>query len=129
MRVKQITGMPDTNRNGGTHSFRLVDDYPNQLNKTISDNLYIAYSSDENTALNDAPMHTTDSKQEDALLTMRVSIFSSTLMMMKRILLRIWYFTKNTLFFIWAVSKFMYSALEFMVLFVKFLFTQKHWTN
>jgi hypothetical protein len=129
MRVKQITGMPDINHCRGTRSFRLVDDYPKQLNKTLSNSLYIAYSSDSNTHLNEPPRQATNGKQEDALLTMRVSILNTTLMTMKRMLLRIWSFTKNTLFFIWAVFKFMYAALEFMALFTKFLFTQKHWTN
>ena len=129
MRVKQITGTPDINQNRGTSSFRFVDDHSDRLKKTISNSLYIAYSSKLQTPLNDAPRQATNGKQDDALLTMRVSIFNTTLMMMKRILLRIWSFTQNTLFFIWAVFKFMYSALEFIVLFIKFLFTQKHWSN
>lgn len=129
MRVKQITGMPDINHCRGTRSFRMVDNYPNPLNKTLSDSLYIAYSADLRTPLNEEPRQAANSKQEDTLLTMRVSILNTTLMTMKRILLRIWSFTKNTLFFMWAVFRFMYSALEFMVLFIKFLFTQKHWTN
>jgi len=129
MRVKQITGMPDINHCRGTRSFRLVDDYPTPLNKTLSNSLYIAYSADLKTPLIEEPRQAADVQQEDTLLTMRVSILNTTLMMMKRMLLRIWAFTKNTLFFIWAVFRFMYSALEFMVLFIKFLFTQKHWSN
>jgi hypothetical protein len=129
MRVKQITGMPMINHNIGARSLRLVDDYPTQLNKTISDGLYdsINYSPGLYVQHRQEPQQ--DVKKDDALLTMRTSLFNTALMMMKRILLRIWQFTKSTVFFVWAVFRFMYSALEFMVLFIKFLFTQKHWSN
>ncbi|WCT11892.1 hypothetical protein [Mucilaginibacter jinjuensis] len=129
MRVKQITGMPLINHNRGPRSLRLVDNYPNQLNKTISDNIYDSINYPRALQVQYRQELQQDVKKDDALLTMRTSIFNTTLMMMKRILLRIWSFTKSTVFFIWAVFRFMYSALEFMVLFVKFLFTQKHWSN
>lgn len=127
MRVKQITGMPMISDNKGSRSLRLVDNYPNQLNKTIANSIY--------DSINYSPGLYVQHRQEpqqmkaDALLTMRTSIFNTALIIMKRILLRIWAFTKSTVFFVWAVFRFMYSALEFMVLFIKFLFTQKHWSN
>ncbi|OKS88473.1 hypothetical protein RG47T_3940 [Mucilaginibacter polytrichastri] len=117
--------MPDVNYNSGIRSFHLVDNYPTQLNKTISNSLYIAYSSKSQEYHQTARIQVT----ANTLLTMRLSIFNTTLMMMKRMLMRIWLFTRNTLFFVSAVLRFMYLALEFVVLFIKFLFTQKHWSN
>jgi len=121
--------MPMINHNVGTRSLRLVDDHRTQLNKTIADNIYdsVNYSQELYIQYRQEPQQ--DIKKDDALMTMRTSIFNTALIMMKRILLRIWSFTKNTVFFVWAAFRFIYSALGFMVLFIKFLFTQKHWSN
>jgi hypothetical protein len=129
MRVKQISGMPMINHNKGSRSLRFVDDYPNQLNKTIADSIYDNLNYSRGLYIEHRQESQQNVKKDDALLTMRTSIFSTALLMMKRILLRTWSLTKSTVFFVWAIFRFMYSALEFMVLFIKFLFTQKHWTN
>jgi hypothetical protein len=129
MRVKQISRVPMINHNIGARSLQLVDDRHNQLNKTIADSIYnnVNYSAGLYVDHRQEPQQ--DIKGNDALLTMRTSVFNTALMVMKRILLRIWSLTKNSIYFLWAVLKFMYSALEFIVLFIKFLFTQKHWSN
>ncbi|NCD68733.1 hypothetical protein [Mucilaginibacter agri] len=122
MRVKQIVQTPSISNDG--RSFRLVDNYPNQLNKTdlhYQPYAYINNGKKDGVENNDSAT--------SVYSIMRLSLLTTTFRMMKRVLLRIWDLTKSTLYFVFAVLKFMWSALEFIALFIKFFFTQKHWTN